>query len=815
MSSITQKTVNYLGGVSKQPDVQKVPGQVRDAINAYPDPTFGLVKRPGTRFITTIGTNNEYTTAKFFDIVRDGKEGYVGCIVNGEIKIWNLTTGAAAAVTYAAGSQAYLAGNYTDFDMLSVQDTSIITNKTKVTAAKPDNFPVAPTTKGQVKEATVFITNAEYSTHYTLTVNGTNVALPTLQPTRWAEKGPDDHEDPSTYFKTFISIEEILKVYETAIKTALPTATVTRLNNTIEIRSPDFFTIEVKAGQSSLDGRVMTDRADNISQLPADSIHDRVVLVANSASTDKDDYYVKFVADNGVSGLGHWLETIKPGLSPGVDPATMPHQLLNTAPGVFTFGPIDWEPRLVGDDETNKHPSFIGQTIQQSFFYSNRLGFLSDDNVIFSVAGEYFNFYHSTALTQVAADPIDVSVSSIKPGVLHGVMPVAQGLALFSDRQQFLLQGVQGVISPNTVTIKTISNYEMDDYVDPVEMGSEIIFISKTPSYTRVLNMVTKGQDENPVVQDIARIVADWIPKDVDQLISSPQNEFFTICYRDSEDLYMFRSYREGEENLLSAWVRWRMAGTVKYNFVSKDNMYFILYKDNQYQLCVADLNQSTRENLIVTSTGVRVDPRLDLWTKVAKDKVSYDLPTRTSKVYVPYVPSLAPNKPIVFTSPDPNGVVNQNGYYTDVLSTGNDGGGDFYTIAGDISRTGNDVFVGYAYIFDVELPTVYYQQESGSDYPGSLTIARYKFAVGFSGELNFKVKALGRSEWLDRQSTQDANYYNADVNPIRNYSMFTLPIHQRAEHHNVRVVSETPFPTSLIAMTWEGNYTPRYYKRA
>ena len=235
MSSITQKTVNYLGGVSKQPDVQKVPGQVRDAINAYPDPTFGLVKRPGTKYITTIGTNNVYNTAKWFDIVRDGKEGYVGCINNGEIKIWNLTTGAAASVTYAAGSQAYLAGNYTDLDVLSVQDTSIITNKAKVTAAKPDNFPAAPTTKGQVKEATVFITNAEYSTHYSLTVNGTNVVLPTLQPTRWAEKGPADTDDPANYFKAFISIEEILKVYETAIKTALPTATVTRLNNTIEI----------------------------------------------------------------------------------------------------------------------------------------------------------------------------------------------------------------------------------------------------------------------------------------------------------------------------------------------------------------------------------------------------------------------------------------------------------------------------------------------------------------------------------------------------------------------------------------------------
>ena len=814
MASITQKTINYLGGVSKQPDVQKNPGQVRDAINAYPDPTFGLIKRPGTRFISTIGTGTGYSTAKWFDIVRDGKEGYVGCISNGELKIWNLTTGAAATVTYDTGSQAYLQGVANDFDILSVQDTSIITNKTKVVASKPDNYPTPPTTKGQVKEATVFITNAEYSTHYTLTINGANVALPTLQPTRWGEKGPDDTADPSTYFKNFISIEEILKVYETAIKGALPTATVTRLNNTIEVRSPDFFTIEVKAGQTSLDGRVMTDRADNIAQLPADSIHDRIVLVANSGNTDKDDYYVKFIADNGVSGIGHWLETIKPGASTGVDPATMPHQLLNTAPGVFSFGPIDWEPRLVGDDETNKHPSFVGQTIQQSFFYSNRLGFLSDDNVIFSVAGEYFNYYHSTALTQVAADPIDLSVSSIKPGVLHGVMPVAQGLALFSDRQQFLLQGVQGVITPSTVTIKTISNYEMDEYVDPVEMGSEIIFISKTPSYTRVLNMVTKGQDENPVVQDIGRLVADWIPKEVDQLISSAQNEFFTIASRSSSDLYMFRSYREGEENLLSAWVRWRMAGLIKYNFVSKDNMYFVLHKDDQYQLCVSDLNQSTNENLMVTADGTKIDPRLDLWSIVSNTNITYDKPTRTSKVYVPYTPSLTP-KPLVVTAPSPAArQAEKSGYYSSVLSVGNDATGNYYLVQGNLTSTADRVVVGYTYDFDVELPTTYYQAENGSDFPGSLTIARYKFAIGFSGELNFKVKTLGRDEWLERQPTQDANYYNADVNPIRNYSMFTLPIHQRAEHHNIRVVSDTPFPTSLISMTWEGNYVPRYYAR-
>ena len=54
MAAVTQRVNNYLGGVSRQPDDRKKPGQVREALNAYPDPTFGLIKRPGFKFLTTL-----------------------------------------------------------------------------------------------------------------------------------------------------------------------------------------------------------------------------------------------------------------------------------------------------------------------------------------------------------------------------------------------------------------------------------------------------------------------------------------------------------------------------------------------------------------------------------------------------------------------------------------------------------------------------------------------------------------------------------------------------------------------------------------
>ena len=88
MTAVTQRINNYLGGVSKQADVKKLNGQVVEADNAYPDPTFGLLKRPGLDFKKALGTGTEYADGKWFHILRDDQESYFGVIKTNQIKIW-------------------------------------------------------------------------------------------------------------------------------------------------------------------------------------------------------------------------------------------------------------------------------------------------------------------------------------------------------------------------------------------------------------------------------------------------------------------------------------------------------------------------------------------------------------------------------------------------------------------------------------------------------------------------------------------------------------------------------------------------------
>ena len=145
MPAITQRIDNYLGGVSKQSDDKKLPGQVTECLNGYPDPTFGLTKRPGLKWIANLGTGTTYDNSKWFYIARTADEKYIGCIKPkpnsgyGDIDIWNID-GTACTVNMDTSTPVnavnYLTGTRTNYDVLTVQDVSIITNNLHTAAAQ-------------------------------------------------------------------------------------------------------------------------------------------------------------------------------------------------------------------------------------------------------------------------------------------------------------------------------------------------------------------------------------------------------------------------------------------------------------------------------------------------------------------------------------------------------------------------------------------------------------------------------------------------------------------------------------------------------
>jgi len=862
MTAVTQRIDNYLGGVSKQSDDKKLPGQVRECLNSYPDPTFGLTKRPGFKWIANLGTGTTYDSSKWFYIHRDNDEKYIGCIKpasggsTGDIDVWNAVTGAACTVNYGTGAQAYLTGARTNYHLLTVQDTSIVTNNL-ITAAK-----VADPSFTANKQATLELSGSSISITYVIVVAGTTVTVTT--------DSDDTYDDALTKIKTGIDAASISGL------------TTTKYQTTLQLTRSSAFTITATGGSSNSAINVFQDQVDNISQLPLQTAHNHTVKIINTIS-DKDTYWSKFVADNGVSGPGFWEETRDPSKSVGLDNTTMPHELVNNSTNTFTFQKITYTERLVGDDVTNDHPSFIGNKIQQTFFYGNRLGVLSSDSVILSQSAQHYNFYHTSAQTVTDADPIDIEASTTKPATLHGILPTTQGLVLFSKNQQFLMTAEDNIFTPTKTTIRTISNYEMDDSVDPIDMGTTINFISKTPSYTRIFGMITRGQDENPQVLDIGRVVNEWVPATVDTFISSTQNQFIAMSSQSDDKVYFYLTYSDGEKNIVQSWFNWQLPGTVQTIAVDSDEFYSVTKQGNQFTLSKASLSQSPSDAIIVNNDGQRINPCVDLYATASS--VSYDTANNLSKCYIPWVNVTALTPVLLIKGTTATGQFIDSGF-TITPSTGSDGTGAYFSVPGkNLTSIASDVIVGYKYDFDVILPKTYYRTDENmvrTDFTANLTVARMKFAVGLSGLMAFKLKSTGvrqgkkeytgdgsttafswtnedfnyidndqikvtldgvattaftvtgdtqitfssapgntvkiviyLDEWYNLSPTQIADTYLANDIALSEQSVFTIPIHQKTNNFQLRIFNDSPFPVSLNSMMWEGNYSPRFYRRA
>ena len=640
------------------------------------------------------------------------------------------------------------------------------------------------------------------------------------------------------------------------------------------------FTISAKGGSGNHKLSVFQDQVDNVSRLPLETYHDQIVKIINTDS-DLDTYFAKFVANNGTSGPGYWEETRDPRKSAGLVNSTMPHELVNTATDTFEFRQIDYTERLVGDDKTNEHPSFVGEKITAGFLHSNRLGFLSKDKVCMSQSGDFYNFYHLSAQTVTDADPVDISCSSVRPTALHAVIPTTQGVVLFSGDQQFILFSDNGVITPSTATIRTLSNYEMDTKIDPVDIGTNINFVSKTPGYTRVFSMVTRGQNENPQVLDVGRVVKEWISPDVDNLIASAQNQFLCLYGQSLRDLYIFRYYNDGDKNIMEAWVSWIMPGTTQFAAVNFDNMYAVTKQGNQFTLSKAALSQSPDDAIIINNQGDRVNPCMDLYK--AASSVVYDAVNDESKCYLPFndVSNLDPV--LIIKGTTLQGSFVESGF-TITPERASDGTGPYFKVPKkDLTSVASDVMVGFKYNFDVHLPRTYFRPDPRTtDYTASLTVSRMKFSVGLSGIMTFKLSSVGRKPaevtftgdgtttvfpfqpsdlpyqkaedvnvtvngvlqsaysisnngtitfttapangaeiklnldwWQSIASVITADEYLANDVPLEGSSVITLPIHQRTENFLVRMFNNSPFPTAINGMSWEGHYTPRFYRRS
>ena len=554
----------------------------------------------------------------------------------------------------------------------------------------------------------------------------------------------------------------------------------------------------------------ITGEVNTVAELPTiDNVSPGDIYIVRGISGAADDFVLIWDGQT-------WQETVIPGAYTRFDATTMPYQIVRTNLNRFTFGPIDWEPRktgIPGEGGGSRRSSFVGYPLKHMFFHKNRLGFLAKDFVVMGQPVDFFNFWRLSSMTTSDADPIDLIASSTQEIRLFSTLGLTQGLLLFSEREQFVMTaGSDGVLTPATASIRSLSRLEMDTIITPALVGNEIMFTSNAPSYTRVFSMSTRGQNENPDFTDIGKIVSEWIPDGLDRLGANSQNSLLFLFGPDESNIYFYRQYSEGQQQILKSWFKWDMAGTVQGMFTEQDQIWIVLNTSNKCHLLKGNINPTPTSATVVSEDGqLIVNPCVDFLS--TPSSITYDSSTQLSTITFPFTVFTKTGwSPIAIQITDPDNPAAAGAYWELTPASGNT-----FTVRANLTTSGlmSNIRVGYTYPYEIELPKLYYRSPDGrADYTASLIIAREKFAMGKTGSVAFEVRPRGSAAFSGVGEVDQSNWYLLDSAPIDDERMFTLPLHQRNDNFDVRISSDSPYPVSLLSMAWEGQYSPRFYRR-
>ena len=656
-----------------------------------------------------------------------------------------------------------------------------------------------------------------------------------------------------------ISMLSILNGLKTAVNSSLANVTAEVIGSGLFLNGTAADSVNFLGGAVNENMSVIGQKAQDISRLPAMNKHGYVAQISNTADLDTDDYYVKFVADNGTSGAGSYEETVRPhnfagtsaadAMKAGFDPATMPHALINNRNGTFTFAKLDlsfgtaqgnqnyWKDRQVGDNESNPFPTILGKQITEMFFHRNRLGLIAEEQIVMSQPGQYFNLFIVSAIAASDDNPIDITVSDIKPAFINHTLPINKGVMMFSDNGQFLLFTESDIFSPKTVRLKKIASYECDASIQPVDLGTSVLFTSNVSAYARAFEATVVDDDTPPKIVEQTRVVPEFLPKDITKSTNSASIGITTYGKKGDSTVFHYKYYDAGNTREQSAWYSWTLTGTMQHMLYTGGSFFTVTLHDSSYKLCrheyVADADATRAYVLGGTSSDVgsalktarQFEAHLDnmtIATNVAGSAQTTTAPEKTV-LTIPYTPANTTDLFMVGLSgndSDGNSIVG-------TVRAADAVGTNSVTFNNINLHSAAKIAVGYRYTSTIELPTYYVNLGNNAyDTDGDLRISGINFEMGVGGPMEFHLTSPFTYIDSSGNTTKDIDdYVQFESGILSNSSVFDkppaelaksvrVPVQRKNEKYTLQIQIPDPFSTALISASWDGIYNPRRHVR-
>ena len=660
------------------------------------------------------------------------------------------------------------------------------------------------------------------------------------------------YRSPKNPDKGKLSMATIIQALFTKVNSDLANVTAEVIGSGLYLYGSAAPTVNFLGGAVNEMMNIIGNTAQDVSRLPAQCKHGYIAQIANADNLEADNYYVKFIADNGTQGSGSWEECVRPhnfssGSDPmvkGLDPAKMPHALVNnrTNPETFTFKRLDettanadsndnyWKYREVGDDVTNPFPSFNGLEISKIFFHRNRLGLIADEQVVMSRPGDYFNFFIVSAISTSDDNPVDITVSDIKPAFVNHVLPIQKGVMMFSDNGQFLLFTESDIFSPKTARLKKIASYECDASLQPRDMGTSVMFTSNVSAYTRAFEATILDDDVPPKILEQTRVVPEYIPKNITISANSSALGIVTFGKKNSAEIYHYKYFDSGERRDQSAWYSWNLTGTMQHMTYTAGSFYVVTKHGSDYILCKHEYVTDATATRSYTVGGVEANVGSPLYTARWFEACLDCMDVPTSITYTAQT-TTAPEKTVLALNYTPTAATNfyavgLNGTNAGMVVKADSVTTNSATFNG-INMTGWEVVVGYAYTSTVELPDYHLAVEANKfDTDGSLRISGLNFDLGVSGPMEFHLTAKNSyvdsagtvtkefDDYIQYESGMKTGLANFGEPPSELNKSVRVPIQKKNTKYNLQIKIPDPFSTALISASWDGIYNQKRHVR-
>lgn len=785
----SQTIKNIVSGISQQPAILRLPEQLEEQINGYSTEVGGLQKRAPTVHIKNLFTAPSSTYRPLVHVVkRDEEEKYIMIFDgNGSCKIYD-EDGKEYRVTIDAKSAAYLSGvdprKY--LKCITIADYTFIVN-TKKRVAMTGNVWDSGRWKG-TQGALFNVKSGQYGRTYACIINDVTIA---------SYSTPDGSNASDS---TKVDVNWIAEQLATSarnngwtVETGDSWLYVKKAGTTIK-------TVKIKDGYNGMSMFGIYRAVQNFNNLPRSAPNGFTVQV-KGATNVADDYYVRYDGDTQL-----WTECARPETPTTLDSSTMPQGLVRNADMSFTLKPLDWDDRDVGDEYSNPEPSFVGATINDIFFYRNRLGFISGENVILSRSASFFNFWFASVVDMQDTDPIDLAVSHNSVSILYHAVPFDEELLLFSNDTQFLLRA-DGVLSPKNCSITEVTEFTCNPYVRPVGAGRRVYFPTERAEFTTIKEYFTIEDTTNlKDAQDVTSHVPSFIPNGVYKIVSSNTENvlgFFTLGAESK--VYIYKYLFVDNSRLQSSWSYWEFNGAriLGGGFINS-TLYLVFDRQGTITLESISFTYNTKDYEEYEPYRVFMDRKIVL-PAISSD--AYDDIEGRTKVDMKTMYGDALKAGVSY------GLVDSKGFFRkwtpeEMVD------GRYVWLQGN--WVGRRLIEGELYKFKVKFSEVMIRKQDDNGVTayteGRLQLKNFWVNYANCGYIKAIVECFDKETY---EYVMTARLLGSGRNKIGLTALetgqFKFPVQSLSSNCSISIETELPMPVALIGAGWEGVY----YKRA